>query len=1211
MPARLKSLELQGYKTFAARTIFEFADSITAIVGPNGSGKSNIADALRWVLGEQSYSLLRGKRTEDMIFAGSEQRSRAGMASATILFDNSDDWLPIDYSEVAVARRAYRDGQNEYLLNGQRVRLRDVSELLSESGLAERTYTIIGQGLVDAALALKAEERRRLFEEAAGIGLHRTRKEEALRRLDATQRNLERVQDILSELQPRLRSLERQARRAEEYEQVKADLRQVLREWYGFHWHRAQRELSEARRKAKRQEIALDSARQAQANYHQKLRSVRNRIQKFRERLNVQHRKSVELHSKREEVSRKLAVLDERQSSLERLRTSLQNDVLRLEEQIGIERNRFDQAAGEVSRLEEELREAQGQAAQASQVLKNRQAEREAAEAALREARVSLRELNDQRSQIDVRLSERQAQIERLAAMLLDSKNTLEESSRRVLELEERFASQAEEMKAAENARDEVAAKLKIHQKHIDDLEERRAEAAKAHAEIVAELARIQAHLDVIEQAEQTLDGYSNGARILLQAARQKQLKGALGALSSNLDVPPELETAIAAVLGDFLDAILLHREASPEAALELLERRSSRGALLPLGSIIPSPVLILNGDIESGKILGVAADLVHASSGLRPVLDALLGQVVVVTDRQTARRVLDEIYSKDGSTSEVQTIRAVTLRGEVFHGSGMILSGSTSKSTTLSRPRQRRELEYKISLSGQRLDQLKIGQEALDRQLSDLASEHDDLSKSLQGKNLDLETAHKAYAQGSVALEQARRETRWQDEKCANLEAEIDSAKEEVTQMQEKAGQLTDKLAQANERMKEKAAQLAALSIDEYQSRASHWNTRCAVIERALADARSRQTERKTSLEDARSARAVYQNRLDEIGLDEQSDKVGKIELRHSAQEVGKQIAETGGLIDLAENALATAEREQEKLLTSQGDSQQESNAIEHQYAQSRIELARRQEALESLRRRIEDDFGLVAFEYAEDVSGPTPLPIQGMVERLPLVTQLSAETEENLKRQRAQLRRMGPINPEAREEYKEVKERYQFLVNQVNDLIRAEADIHKVIGELDRLMQREFHSTFQAVEGEFREIFHRLFGGGSARLILTDPDDLTNTGIDIEARLPGRREQGLSLLSGGERSLTAAALVFALLRVSPTPFCVLDEVDAMLDEANVGRFRELLRELSQSTQFIIITHNRNTVQVADIIYGVTMGRDSTSQVISLKLDEVSKVIA
>ena len=279
-----------------------------------------------------------------------------------------------------------------------------------------------------------------------------------------------------------------------------------------------------------------------------------------------------------------------------------------------------------------------------------------------------------------------------------------------------------------------------------------------------------------------------------------------------------------------------------------------------------------------------------------------------------------------------------------------------------------------------------------------------------------------------------------------------------------------------------------------------------------------------------------------------------------------------------------------------------------EHFHAQVRISLARQQEELESLRRRIEDDFGLVAFEYVDQVSGPTPLPLDGMVEQLPHLSQLPAELDESIRRLRSQLRRMGAINPESQTEYREVRQRFEFLSEQVVDLEHAETDIRQVIVELDTLMEREFHKTFQAVAAEFRQTFTRLFGGGSAKLVLTQPDDLTQTGIDIEARLPGRRMQGLSLLSGGERSLTAAALVFSLLKVSPTPFCVLDEVDAMLDEMNVGRFLELLRELSEKTQFVIITHNRNTVQAADVIYGVTMGRDSVSQVLSLKVDEVAE---
>jgi chromosome segregation protein len=349
---------------------------------------------------------------------------------------------------------------------------------------------------------------------------------------------------------------------------------------------------------------------------------------------------------------------------------------------------------------------------------------------------------------------------------------------------------------------------------------------------------------------------------------------------------------------------------------------------------------------------------------------------------------------------------------------------------------------------------------------------------------------------------------------------------------------------------------------------------------------------------------------RLEEIQSAFAALEKEKTRLREAEGAINIEINELHSLIDPSEKELEIDEGLQDQAQAVEAQARQALNQAEHHYAQARINLVRGQETLDVLRQRIEDDFGLVAFDYADDVSGPTPLPLDGMVEQLPILTYLPIDLEENIHRQRSQLRRIGPINPEAQKEYDEVQQRYSFLTEQVEDLNKAGAGIKEVIAELDLLMEREFRKTFEAVAREFRDIFARLFGGGTARLVLTDPQDLTMTGIDIEARLPGRREQGLSLLSGGERSLTASALVFSLLKVSPTPFCVFDEVDAMLDEANVGRFRELLEELSKSTQFIIITHNRNTVQVADVIYGITMGRDSASQVVGLKLDEVNQVV-
>jgi chromosome segregation protein len=376
------------------------------------------------------------------------------------------------------------------------------------------------------------------------------------------------------------------------------------------------------------------------------------------------------------------------------------------------------------------------------------------------------------------------------------------------------------------------------------------------------------------------------------------------------------------------------------------------------------------------------------------------------------------------------------------------------------------------------------------------------------------------------------------------------------------------------------------------------------------LDGACSRRDERASTLEESKKSIEEVKNRLRQLEATLEELESEKARQRQSETDVAIQIDALLALVNPAEAELDLKESEQESMQSAEAAARQELSKAEHHHAQARIALARRQEAVETWRRRIEDDFGLVAFEYSEEVSGPTPLPMGEMVEQLPRVKQIPADLEENLRRLRAQLRRMGAINPEAQAEYLEVKQRFEFMTEQVSDLRQAEEDVQQVIVELDELMQRELRRTFDAVAEEFSDMFKRLFAGGSARLVLTDPEDMASTGIDIEARLPGKRMQGLSLLSGGERSLTASALIFALLKVSPTPFCLLDEVDAMLDEANVGRFRELLRELSQGTQFIVVTHNRSTVQVADVIYGVTMGRDSSSQVISLKMEEVEKVV-
>jgi len=1202
MPLRLKSLELHGYKTFASRTLFEFAEMVTAIVGPNGSGKSNITDGFRWVLGEQSYSQLRAKRTEDMIFSGSDGRSRAGMASATITFDNSEGWLPIDFSEVAVTRRAYRDGQNEYLINGQKVRLKEIAELLSPSGLAERTYTIISQGLVDVTLSLRTEERRRLFEEAAGIGLYRSRREEALRRLEVTKRNLDRVQDILAELKPRLNSLERQARRAQEFEAVRSDLQVLLRDWYGYHWHNSQRELTEAQKAVDSQESRLENSRQEQVELDKDVGTLRERIGAMRSELNTFHEILAGDHARRETINRNLAVSEERKRSLDTQKGTLQAESSKIDEELGRIQGQMEEAHVEMLRLNSELEEASSQAEAANQALLIHQSERGQLEATIRTVQEEHSTLNTQYGQMQAIQLESRKQVARLQKSI--------ESTTEHLSIEEQEHRRTIlEYQASLKASQEAGEILKNHE--IELLEHRRLmeeeEAARNHSleersNLEAELASINTQLNVLDQAEASLTGYASGTKLLMQAAQQHRLLGARGTLNNHLEIPAELELAISAVLGDFIDAVLLENE--PDQALDLLQEETGRGVLLPLKDLKPDGLLKLSS--RQGKdVLGIASSLVQAPSELRSAVDLLLGRVLVVRDRKTARRILN---------GQPMGVRIVTLKGEVFHTSGPIMSVGARETdggkTLFGRMRQRRELASKSDRLKKRLESVNQSLVELEAGLNAKQLESTDLEKVREDLFEEYQKCSEGVQQAKMAQEEVERRLSWIHEELKRIQSEIERNQVEDLDLSSQLMELEARLSHSRETLREHQVQLDELVLDDFQSQFSHWKTILAVVERAQNDARTLIEERRSNLVRIQQSQSILKERLEELEASQEELKVIRAQNLQEESELGEQIKAQNEQIEKIENEIQTLEQEQNQLQGNESKIRQSVSLAEHHFAQARINLAKRQESLQSLQRRIEDDFGLVDFEYVDQVSGPTPLPLEGLVEQLPMVNHLSPDLEETIKRQRTQLRRIGPVNPEAQGEYSEVRQRYDFLTEQMADLVEAEEDVRQVIKELDNLMETEFRRTFEAVNAEFQKIFGRLFGGGSSRLLLSDPDNVTNSGVDIEVRLPGRRTQNLALLSGGERSLTATSLIFALLRVSPTPFCVLDEVDAMLDEVNIGRFRELLHELSQNTQFVIVTHNRNTVQVADVIYGITMGQDSVSQVLSLKLDEVSQVM-
>ncbi len=1196
MPLRLKTLELHGYKTFAARSTFEFPGMITAIVGPNGSGKSNIADGLRWVLGEQVYGLLRGKKTEDMIFSGSEGRPRAGMASATIHFDNSEGWLPIDYSEVAITRRAYRDGQNEYLLNGQRVRLRDISELLSQSGLSERTFTVIGQGMVDASLALRPEERRKLFEEAAGIGLYRSRREESLTRLENTNRNIERVKDIIAELEPRVSQLERQAKKAMEFERVKADLRMTLREWYGYHWYKSQQDLLHQRDSVRSQEKIVEADRLKHGTLATQVSQLRLQIQELRTKLNQWHGQASILHNEKEIVSREIAVIEERLRSLSDQLNNYHMDEVRLKQELESTRENIVGLEDEKETLELDLVESKKKTEQVKLRLDELREQKTRRERAVNELRRRINQLESTLIQYQTQVEEKTNRKKSIFISKDTIQKSIDESSSQVETLQIELEKSKIEKDQVDRDVKSIQVQITSFQREQNVLTSKLTSNRAKLGKLQGNLAQLKIEMDVIIQAEKNLTGYSAGAKQLLTLIRNGDLRGMEKALSSELLIPEEYEAAIAAALGDFVDSVIVSDEQDLEFALGALESVSNtRSAIFSKNSIGSQNKI----SIKDESIIGNAIDLIKFPPSYQSFLELLLNNVIVVRIRKDVKSVLKQLPD---------TGRVVTLNGELFYKNGAVIGGKLGPSARISRPRQLQDLQQQLKDIQTEVDSARKEIEKDEDAQQDIQENITNLEKKSAELQNHLRQVNQQYQQVSLQEEKAKRQLDWNYTQQLNLETEQKQVDHEISKsrvgiqdMNTEVKKLTDELSLINQEMDVE-------DIDTYQSEYNFQQTNIAVNQRALNDLLRRIREKQEFLSNTEKSLQNLSLKIDQIQqnmlkLEEEKEGKKSIEVLRSTD-----LSLLQEQILPAEAELTEFDEKYNQMLEIENNSQNTLANGEKYLTQAQMDFSYKKEAIETLRRRIEEDFGLVAFEYSEDQSGPTPLPFEGMVEELPHVEKLSPELEESLTRQKALIRRMGAVNPEAQAEYLSTKERHDFLKNQVVDLFKAEEDLKKILMDLDQLMKSEFQKTFQLVAEEFPRMFNRLFGGGSARLSLTDPDNIHDTGIEIHARLPGKREQELTLLSGGERSLTAVALIFALLKIAPTPFCVLDEVDAALDETNVGRFRELLEELSKDIQFILVTHNRNTVQAANVIYGITMGKNLTSQSISLRLDQVSE---
>ncbi len=1225
---RLKHLTLHGFKTFVPRTDLVLGEGITAIVGPNGSGKSNVADAIRWALGEQSLSMLRAKRTEDLIFAGSSNRQPVGMAEVALTIDNSDRLLPLDFAEVTLTRRAYRSGENEYYINKSRVRLRDVLDVASTLGQA---YTVVGQGLVDAALSARPEERRELFEEAAAIRSYFVQREDALRRLTRTEENMSRVADLVAELEPQVKRMERQARQAQEYGKIEAELHEAMQEWYAGRWQLACAELERAQGSEEVARSVVESRKAEVAAKSAQLAEARKAVWELVDAVSALHEQRAQIQARHATQSQAQAVLAERLSA---------------------SRAQTQQLTQEQASLDATIRQAREQLASADQDVQAREAEI----AALRETG----------KEVAARLSGWDAKIDELRRRYEGEAKALESAARQSAELRSRVSQVQRQISEQENVAQDAESRLasltqklaaeeaSLGERHAYFLDAQRAVAAAEAEQTAAQsaLGKARAAQSAAEAAgrelQRRMDGLNSqiaalageqqaslygGVRAVAGAAREGRLAGYVGTVAELLQVPGDLETAIEAALGGRLQDVVVSTWGDAERAIAMLKQSGAgRATFLPLDTLRASPA---SNPPSGAGIVGLARDLVDYEPHLKTLAESLLGRLVIMEDLPSARRTIAALPANAPWT-------LATLGGEVVRPGGSVTGGSNSRAddnrakgrTILARERKQRELNTALQeLKGELAKaqrEITASIETVREQeaaLARLAAHSDDARRKQVA-------AQMAHVEQQSAVARLQQEISWRNgllgETRRNIESEHSLMERTGVELAELEGQLeplraavADAETELTHAISERES-LAGLAGSE--------QTRLAVMEEGLRNARARHADLRRELQRFEGRQSDLAARL-EVAARDEGILIRQID-EHATQvvQLAEQLSQIEARVDPSEHEVRVLEAEVGQLESEQSALQSLLLDNETALSHAAVERQRCIGTLDSLQVEISEELGEahsgqeeVAHLVVVGVEAAGGTAIGGMQVMWPTALRRpephvaggssnghgsdTVGDPQTLERRvyslKARLSRIGPVNPLAMEEFTSLSERHAYLQTQLGDLSAAGDSLRRVIAELDRAMRDQFAATFEQVNEKFQHFFSMLFAGGAARLELTNPQDAGQSGIEISAQPPGKRMQPLAALSGGERALTSAALLFALLKVRPVPFCVLDEVDAALDESNVTRFRSALQELGERTQFVIITHNRGTIEAANTMYGVSMAGDGTSQLLSLKVED------
>ncbi|MBM7711880.1 chromosome segregation protein SMC [Enterococcus xiangfangensis] len=1182
----LKRIEIAGFKSFAERTKIEFEQGVTAVIGPNGSGKSNITEAIRWVLGEQSAKSLRGGKMPDIIFAGSDSRKQLNLAEVTVVLDNTDHYLPLAFSEVSVTRRYRRSGESDFFINKKACRLKDIQDLFMDSGLGKESFSIISQGKVEAIFASKPEDRRGIFEEAAGVLKYKQRKRKAEQKLFETEDNLSRVQDIVYELEDQLTPLAAQSKAAKEFLTFKEELTTA--------------------------DVSLTVAK----------------IQQTRDTWQAAKTEFDELSKTVEEKGRFIQQTERQLGGLREKRTSLDEQIETGQQQLLHLAEALKQAEGQKELLSERSKNTQKSSAEYQVMLAEQRKKKTAAQLDLQDVQTQQTNKQKEKTALEAEIQQLTEKAEKYQKspkeLLEDLRGTyvelMQESANVSNELKhlerqytqettknqrsvtrfEALREQLTELTAQQNAAkaktQALEARLKEEQeKYRNLIEEKNTAQQKLQKDqqqmydLMSQVQQARARQKSLQEIQENYSGFYQGVRSVLQ--HKEQLDGIVGAVAELIQVPQEYTLAIETALGAAAQHIIVENEKNAQQGITFLkQQRSGRGTFLPLTTIKPRSLGAHQYQAikDADGFLGLASELVSFSETVAPVMQNLLGAIVIARDLTSANQLARQLRYQ---------VRVVSLEGDVMNAGGSMTGGATKQGNRGNLFNQGHELAewtkrheainqaLQVKEQTVRRLQKKVAEqteaiEVLRTQGEQTRLAYQEAQSSEERVNTELTRLQKEQALFSYEVKELESFlTDYQDQKeileiqQVELKVQQDKINQEIRQLNEESDQLEEKRTSINTQLSRLRADHAVL--DE----------RLMYLERQTLSFEEQINEldgQITSLENQLLALSS-----DSTGHEETEESLNQrlIELSTAREQLQEQLTTWKTTrqtwqqqIDQADQALTQVNREQKQLLARQSQADVQKN---------RYELK-----LDNALTYLQEEYSLT-FEGAK---------AQADLE----IDQQKVQAE--VDRLKSAIEDLGPVNLNAIEQYQQVEERYDFLTTQRDDLLSAKEQLFETMGEMDDEVKARFYKTFQAIREKFNLVFPNMFGGGRAELVLTDPDDLLNTGIEIEAQPPGKKLQNLSLLSGGERALTAIALLFSIIQVRPVPFCVLDEVEAALDEANVTRFGRYLSSFQNDTQFIVVTHRKGTMEAADVLYGVTMQESGVSKMISVRLEEVKE---